>query len=115
MYVPMFKCSTNPRTITAHRWNAVDPVGRLAQPTGSVFALAIVMLDQLTAFPECFYNNEGTWYYAGVYKAFMMGTASVAEWETLSAEVLPALQIHLQLPNWPLDEDRHRQRNAGRT
>ncbi|KAH6919293.1 hypothetical protein BKA70DRAFT_1394622 [Coprinopsis sp. MPI-PUGE-AT-0042] len=73
MYVPMFKCNTNPRTITAHRWNAVDAIGRMARPT------------------ECFYNNEGTWYYAGTYKAFMMGTASVAEWESLSAETKAAI------------------------
>lgn len=36
MYVPMFKCSTNPKIATAHRWSAVDPVGRMAKPTGAM-------------------------------------------------------------------------------
>ncbi|KAJ2929854.1 hypothetical protein H1R20_g7243, partial [Candolleomyces eurysporus] len=33
MYVPMFKCNTNPRALTAHRWNAVDVIGRMSKPT----------------------------------------------------------------------------------
>ncbi|EFI28482.1 hypothetical protein CC1G_06151 [Coprinopsis cinerea okayama7 len=73
MYVPMFKCNTNPRTVTAHRWNAVDPIGRMAKPT------------------ECFYNNEGTWYYAGIYRAFVMDIVSTAEWEFLTSETKTAI------------------------
>jgi hypothetical protein len=34
MYAPMFKCNTNPRAVTAHRWNTVDVIGRMAKPTG---------------------------------------------------------------------------------
>jgi hypothetical protein len=36
---------------------------------------------------ECFYNNDGKWYYAGVYKAFRLEDLSTKEWEALSAEV----------------------------
>jgi hypothetical protein len=31
---PLFKCSTNPRVITAHRWTMVDVIGKLDKPTG---------------------------------------------------------------------------------
>ncbi|KAF9018412.1 hypothetical protein BDZ89DRAFT_1073925 [Hymenopellis radicata] len=51
---PVFKCNTNPRVATAHRWTAVDIMARINKPT------------------ECFYNRDGAWYYAGVYKAFRM-------------------------------------------
>ncbi|TFK20120.1 hypothetical protein FA15DRAFT_625850 [Coprinopsis marcescibilis] len=73
MYTPLFRCCTNPRTVTAHRWNAVDVIGRMAKPT------------------ECFYNNEGTWYYAGSYRAFMIDVVSTKEWESLSNETTSAL------------------------
>src|ERR1700692_1059583 len=36
---------------------------------------------------ECFYNKDGKWYYAGVYKAFRLEDLSIKEWETLSNEV----------------------------
>lgn len=38
-------------------------------------------------FSECFYNRDGAWYYAGVYKAFRMDDLTVKEWEALSNEV----------------------------
>ncbi|KIM49731.1 hypothetical protein M413DRAFT_115341 [Hebeloma cylindrosporum] len=73
MYVPAFKCSTNPRIATAHRWNKIDVLGRLSKPT------------------ECFYNKDGVWYYAGSYKAFMLDYLSVKEWEQLPAETQTCL------------------------
>lgn len=33
-YSPAFKCSTNPRVATAHRWSAVDVISRMSKPTG---------------------------------------------------------------------------------
>ncbi|KAF8874777.1 hypothetical protein CPB84DRAFT_1629999, partial [Gymnopilus junonius] len=68
MYVPAFKCSTNPRISTAHRWAPVDVIGRMNKPT------------------ECFFNKEGLWYYAGSYKAFRLDTLSTKEWMQLSPE-----------------------------
>ncbi|KAF6758611.1 hypothetical protein DFP72DRAFT_176996 [Ephemerocybe angulata] len=73
MYAPMFKCSTNPRALTAHRWSSVDVIGRMSKAT------------------ECFYNNEGTWYYAGCYKAFLLDVVSTKEWDQLSSETTSAL------------------------
>ncbi len=31
---PLFKCSTNPRVVTAHRWTMVDVISKLDKPTG---------------------------------------------------------------------------------
>ncbi|KAF8172089.1 hypothetical protein BJ912DRAFT_911328 [Pholiota molesta] len=73
MYVPAFKCSTNPKIATAHRWTAVDPVGKMNKPT------------------ECFYHKDGVWYYAGSYKAFKMDTLSTKEWSQLASEVTSAI------------------------
>ena len=87
MYVPAFKCSTNPRIATAHRWNKIDVLGRLSKPTGMCGCLRFVR-GGLTffCFLECFYNKDGVWYYAGLYKAFMLDYLSVKEWEQLPAE-----------------------------
>ncbi|KAF8162712.1 hypothetical protein B0H34DRAFT_856362 [Crassisporium funariophilum] len=73
MYVPVFQCSTNPRIGTAHRWNAVDVIGRMSAPT------------------ECFYNKEGVWYYAGSYKAFRLDDLSTKEWAQLPPEASSAI------------------------
>ncbi|KAJ7310589.1 hypothetical protein DFH08DRAFT_792024 [Mycena albidolilacea] len=73
LLTPLFKCSTNPRVATAHRWTAVDVVARMNKPT------------------ECFYNKDGNWYYAGVYKAFRLEDLTTKEWEALSAETTQAL------------------------
>ncbi|KAL7282894.1 hypothetical protein ACG7TL_002309 [Trametes sanguinea] len=70
---PVFKCSTNPRVSTAHRWSAVDLSARLDKPT------------------ECFFNKDGKWYYAGVYKSFRLEDLCTQEWECLSAETSQAL------------------------
>ncbi|KAG1856645.1 hypothetical protein DFJ58DRAFT_702435 [Suillus subalutaceus] len=70
---PVFKCSTNPRVTTAHRWTAVDVIGTMDRPT------------------ECFYNKDGKWYYAGVYKAFRMDDLTTEEWEALSTETTQTL------------------------
>lgn len=40
---------------------------------------------------ECFYNNEGTWYYAGSYKAFQLDDVTTREWAELSTETSSAL------------------------
>jgi hypothetical protein len=36
---------------------------------------------------ECFYNKDGNWYYAGIYKAFQLDDLTTKEWEALSNEV----------------------------
>ncbi|KAG5340440.1 hypothetical protein C0989_001583 [Termitomyces sp. Mn162] len=68
-YTPAFKCSTNPRVATAHRWSPVDIIGRMNKPT------------------ECFFNKDGTWYYAGVYTAFRLADLTTKEWAALPTEV----------------------------
>ncbi|KAF7353891.1 hypothetical protein MVEN_01075000 [Mycena venus] len=73
LLTPLFKCSTNPRVATAHRWNMVDVMARMSKPT------------------ECFYNKDGNWYYAGVYKAFRLEDLTTKEWDALSAETTQAL------------------------
>ncbi|KAK7690971.1 hypothetical protein QCA50_006074 [Cerrena zonata] len=65
---PVFKCMTNPRTPTAHRWVVADIAAQIAHPM------------------ECFYNKEGKWYYAGIYKAFRLDDLSISEWDKLSPE-----------------------------
>ncbi|KAG0692340.1 hypothetical protein DFH29DRAFT_1048614 [Suillus ampliporus] len=70
---PIFKCNTNPRVTTAHRWTAVDVIGTMNKPT------------------ECFYNKDGKWYYASVYKAFRMDDLTTQEWEALSTETTQTL------------------------
>ncbi|KAF7359056.1 hypothetical protein MSAN_01246500 [Mycena sanguinolenta] len=73
LLTPLFKCSTNPRVATAHRWNMVDVMARMSKPT------------------ECFYNKDGNWYYAGVYKGFRLDDLTTKEWEALSTETTQAL------------------------
>ncbi|KAI0695100.1 hypothetical protein C8T65DRAFT_584544 [Cerioporus squamosus] len=70
---PLFKCSTNPRVTTAHRWAAVDIDATLDVPT------------------ECFFNKDGKWYYAGIYKPFRLEDLCSQEWECLSTETSSAL------------------------
>ncbi|EKM56118.1 uncharacterized protein PHACADRAFT_174292 [Phanerochaete carnosa HHB-10118-sp] len=70
---PFFKCSTNPRVITAHRWHAVDLDSEINRPT------------------ECFFNKEGKWYYAGVYKTFRLRDIAPQEWIKLPAETTQVL------------------------
>ena len=69
MLAPIFKCTTNPRTVTAHNWNSVDVIGSLANPT------------------ECFYSKDGKWYYAGTYQAVRLQDLIPEEWSNLSNEV----------------------------
>ncbi|KAI6137800.1 hypothetical protein EDD17DRAFT_418186 [Pisolithus thermaeus] len=70
---PVFKCTTNPRVVTAHRWLAVDVLGHMREPT------------------ECFYYKDGKWYYAGTYRAFRMDDLTIQEWELLSTKTTQAL------------------------
>jgi len=34
LLTPAFKCNTNPRVATAHRWSSVDVLARMTKPTG---------------------------------------------------------------------------------
>ncbi|KAJ3885779.1 hypothetical protein GG344DRAFT_82358 [Lentinula edodes] len=70
---PVFKCNTNPRVATAHRWATTDVMSKICKPA------------------ECFYNKDGVWYYAGVYKAFRLDDLTVMEWEALSSETTQAI------------------------
>ncbi|KAH9857469.1 hypothetical protein C2E23DRAFT_899910 [Lenzites betulinus] len=70
---PVFKCNTNPRVSTAHRWSAVDLATKLDKPT------------------ECFFTKDGHWYYAGIYLSFRLEDLCPQEWECLSAETSQAL------------------------
>ncbi|KAG5642805.1 hypothetical protein DXG03_002089 [Asterophora parasitica] len=72
-YAPVFKCNTNPRVAAAHRWNAVDVISRMNKPT------------------ECFFNKDGAWYYAGVYKAFRLADLTTKEWAELPIESTQAI------------------------
>ncbi|GLB35623.1 hypothetical protein LshimejAT787_0211880 [Lyophyllum shimeji] len=72
-YAPAYKCSTNPRVATAHRWGAVDVISRMNKPT------------------ECFFNKDGIWYYAGVYKAFRLADLTTKEWAALPFETTQAI------------------------
>lgn len=38
LLTPVFKCSTNPRVTTAHRWTVVDVIGTMDEPTGLLFS-----------------------------------------------------------------------------
>jgi len=73
MLAPIFKCSTNPRTITAHNWNIVDVIGSLGNPT------------------ECFYSKDGKWYYAGTYRAVRLQDLIPEEWNNLSNEAMQVI------------------------
>lgn len=88
MLTPVYKCSTNPRAATAHRWSAVDNIAKMDKPTGEKLDRCILrVLYENCA--ECFYNKDGKWYYAGIYKAFRLENLSMKEWEELSDEVRP--------------------------
>ncbi|KAI0823853.1 hypothetical protein BC628DRAFT_1382104 [Trametes gibbosa] len=71
--MPVFKCNTNPRVSTAHRWSVVDLATKLDRPT------------------ECFFNKDGHWYYAGIYLSFRLEDLCPQEWECLSTETSQAL------------------------
>ncbi|KAI0810841.1 hypothetical protein BC629DRAFT_1281488, partial [Irpex lacteus] len=70
---PVFKCNTNPRVTTAHRWTTLDLASGFDKST------------------ECFYNKEGKWYYAGVYKTFRLRDITPEEWTQLPAPTTQAL------------------------
>ncbi|EIM82308.1 uncharacterized protein STEHIDRAFT_160857 [Stereum hirsutum FP-91666 SS1] len=72
---PVFKCTTNPRVTTAHRWTKVDVLGRMAGGRGC----------------ECFYNKDGKWYYAGTYTALRLADLTPKEFEQLSTETTQLL------------------------
>ncbi|KAH8100307.1 mitochondrial ribosomal subunit S27-domain-containing protein [Cristinia sonorae] len=70
---PAFKCVTNPRVSTAHRWVPVDIVAKCGKSI------------------ECFYNKENKWYYAGLYKPFNLSSLSPAEYGALSSTTSQSL------------------------
>ena len=57
----------------------------------NVFALSI----ERTCYQECFYNKDGKWYYAGVYKSFRLDDLCLQEWDCLSQEVrfMPSFRL----------------------
>ncbi|KIM87329.1 hypothetical protein PILCRDRAFT_3823 [Piloderma croceum F 1598] len=95
LLTPVFKCSTNPRVATAHRWTAVDVLGKMNKPTGELiyydFPSWIMPISLQPSWKECFYNKDGKWYYAGVYKAFRLEDLNTKEWEALSNETTQLL------------------------
>ncbi|KZT74072.1 hypothetical protein DAEQUDRAFT_754054 [Daedalea quercina L-15889] len=70
---PLFKCATNPRATTVHRWSAAD------------------LGTQLNTTTECFYSKNGYWYYTGLYKTFWLDELSPAEWVNLPNETTQAI------------------------
>ncbi|KAI0933424.1 hypothetical protein AcV5_005571 [Taiwanofungus camphoratus] len=46
---------------------------------------------ELTSGVECFYNRDGKWYYAGVYRTFRMDDLVTQEWDNLCHEATQAL------------------------
>ena len=60
MYAPAFKCSTNPRIATAHRWSAADVIGRMNKPIGRPCSfLADIDLKIVYAFQNVFTTKKG--------------------------------------------------------
>lgn len=57
----------------------------MTKPTG--ITLSLRSARPIILLLECFYNKDGTWYYAGIYKAFLLDTLNVKEWAELSTEV----------------------------
>ncbi|KAI0689839.1 hypothetical protein BC835DRAFT_1418232 [Cytidiella melzeri] len=70
---PVYKCNTNPRAATAHRWTTLDLASDIDRST------------------ECFYTKDGKWYYAGVYKTFRLRNITPQEWLQLPATTTQAL------------------------
>ncbi|KAI0085939.1 hypothetical protein BDY19DRAFT_386390 [Irpex rosettiformis] len=70
---PVFKCNTNPRVTTAHRWTTLDLASGIDKST------------------ECFYTKDGKWYYAGVYKTFRLRDVTPEEWTQLPTTTTQAL------------------------
>ncbi|KAG1736786.1 hypothetical protein EDB19DRAFT_1829820 [Suillus lakei] len=75
LLTPIF---TNPRVTTAHRWTVVVVIGTMNKPT------------------ECFYNKDGKWYYAGVYKETLAGRKNLSPqnlYETGQLYVVGAFRV----------------------
>ncbi|KAI6021976.1 hypothetical protein EDC04DRAFT_349063 [Pisolithus marmoratus] len=69
---PVFKCTTNPCIITAHWWSAMDVLGHMQEPTGMLRGWQTNTSHCDDVLIACFYNKDGKWYYAGMYRAFCM-------------------------------------------
>lgn len=59
MYVPAFKCSTNPRIATAHRWTAADVIGRMNKPIGKPFSCSNDYLTIVYYLQNAFTTKKG--------------------------------------------------------
>ncbi|KAF7791051.1 hypothetical protein EIP86_002011 [Pleurotus ostreatoroseus] len=57
---PVYRCNTNPRVSTAHRWATVDLAARVGIPTGELFEYKDESVAADTT-PECFYHKDGKW------------------------------------------------------
>ena len=100
LLTPVFKCNTNPRVTTAHRWSAVDVMVRLNKPTGKQTPVRSSSISDVgNVWAECFYNKDGNWYYAGIYKAFRLENLNTKEWEALSNEVAFLSSLFVLVPN----------------
>jgi hypothetical protein len=66
------------------------------KPTGELTSYELIMPNSLPpSGKECFYNKDGKWYYAGIYKAFRLEDLNTREWEALSNEVCALHILHL--------------------
>lgn len=65
----------------------------MIKPTGmcSILLRRWIIKAGLFSPPECFFNKDGTWYYAGVYKAFRLEDLTTQEWAELPTEVRSVL------------------------
>ena len=92
---------------TATTWrlfSSAAPIRGSAQPTDGLLSTLmrrwmltqvsrsiIPSGDSCTPSTECFFNKDGKWYYAGIYKSFRLEDLCTQEWECLSTEVCPDL------------------------
>ncbi|KAI0344975.1 hypothetical protein BDW22DRAFT_983491 [Trametopsis cervina] len=89
---PVFKCNTNPRVPTAHRWTSVDLSISTDCSTGIVLLfIPLVLVFTAPGFVECFYTKDGKWYYAGVYRTFRLRNLTPQEWAKLPMETTQAI------------------------
>jgi len=64
------------------------------KPTGIFLFVFQARFGNQIGFEECFYNKDGKWYYAGIYKGFRLEDLSTKEWDALSNEVGSVYLIH---------------------
>lgn len=73
---------------------------RLNKPTGKQTPVRSLSISDVgNVWAECFYNKDGNWYYAGIYKAFRLENLNTKEWEALSNEVAFLNSLFVLVPN----------------